>query len=97
MQDLDNVKRGDFEGLRRNEASRWVANDIISKGGPISQSVDLTRVKLDPSVKNKLVSDMAKINHLKEEQDKMMREALPEMDEIDSIIKNWTKGGPGQK
>jgi len=29
MEDLDKVKQGDLTGLRKNEASRWVANDII--------------------------------------------------------------------
>jgi hypothetical protein len=29
MEDLDKVKSGDLQGLRKNEASRWVANDII--------------------------------------------------------------------
>lgn len=29
MEDLERVKNGDMSGLRRNEASRWVANDII--------------------------------------------------------------------
>jgi hypothetical protein len=50
MEDLDKVKKGDFDGLRKNEASRWVANDIISKGGSnlLGGSVDITRVKLDP-------------------------------------------------
>jgi hypothetical protein len=57
MEDLDKVKSGDIDSLRKNEASRWVANDIISKGGPLSSNIDLARVKLDPSVKNKLVGD----------------------------------------
>ena len=29
MEDLDKVKQGDMSGLRKNEASRWVANDIL--------------------------------------------------------------------
>ena len=29
MDDLDKVKQGDMSGLRKNEASRWVANDIL--------------------------------------------------------------------
>ena len=36
MEDLDKIKSGDMVSLRKNEASRWVANDIISKGGPLS-------------------------------------------------------------
>ena len=55
MEDLDRVRNG--EDIRKNEQGRWVANELIAKGGPLSQSYDLTRVKLDPSVKNKLVSD----------------------------------------
>lgn len=48
MGDLDKVKNGDIDSLRRNEASRWVANDIIKKGGNISSSIDFARVKLEP-------------------------------------------------
>lgn len=33
MDDLEKVKGGDLQSLRKNEASRWVANDIIRKGG----------------------------------------------------------------
>jgi hypothetical protein len=29
MEDLEKVKNGDMQGLRKNEASRWAANDII--------------------------------------------------------------------
>jgi hypothetical protein len=29
MEDLDKVKQGDMSSLRKNEASRWVANDIL--------------------------------------------------------------------
>ncbi len=57
MEDLEKVKSGDITGLRKNEASRWVANDIIQKGGAPSSGIDITRVKLDPSVKDKLISD----------------------------------------
>jgi len=57
MGDLDNVKQGNFESLRKNEASRWVANDIISKGGALNSHIDISRVKLEPHIKDKLVSD----------------------------------------
>ena len=53
MEDLEKVKLGDFTALRKNEASRWAANDIIQRGGVPSTGVDITRVKLDPSVKDK--------------------------------------------
>jgi len=51
------VKSGDIEALRANEASRWAANDIIKRGGPINQSVEFNRLKLDPAVKDRLVTD----------------------------------------
>lgn len=62
MDDLDKVKVGDMSGLRRNEASRWAANDIIQRGGIPSSGIDITRVKLDPAVKDKLVTDQVRIN-----------------------------------
>jgi hypothetical protein len=55
LEDLDKVKAGDLSALRKNEASRWVANDIIQKGG--APGIDITRVKLDPAIKDKLVTD----------------------------------------
>ena len=45
MEDLDKVKSGDLQGLRKNEASRWAANDIIQRN-PLG--TDLDRVRLDP-------------------------------------------------
>jgi len=33
LEDLERVKAGDLSALRKNEASRWVANDIIQRGG----------------------------------------------------------------
>ncbi len=56
MEDLEKVKNGDLSALRQNEASRWVANDIIKRGG-VNNSTDFGRVKLDPAVKDKLVTD----------------------------------------
>ena len=47
MEDLDKVRNGDITSLRKNEASRWVANDIIKKNPP-SGNIDITRIKLDP-------------------------------------------------
>ena len=87
MEDLDKVKQGDFTSLRKNEASRWVANDIIQRGGGPSSGFDITRVKLDPAVKDKLLTDQVRINHLKQEREKMLREALPELDELDAITR----------
>lgn len=57
MGDLDKVKDGKLDDLRKNEASRWAANDIIARGGPISGNLDIQKVKLDPRVKDKLVAD----------------------------------------
>lgn len=62
MEDLEKVKNGDFSGLRKNEASRWAANDIIQRGGAPSSGIDITKVKLDPTIKDKLVTDQVRIN-----------------------------------
>jgi len=32
MDSLDKIQNGDYHALRKNEASRWVANDILRKG-----------------------------------------------------------------
>ena len=62
MNDLDNVKDGKYDDMKKNDASRWAANDIISRGGPISGNIDLQKVKLDPRIKDKLIADQARIN-----------------------------------
>ena len=97
MEDLEKVKSGDITGLRKNEASRWVANDIIQKGGAPSSGIDITRVKLDPSVKDKLISDQVRINHLKDQREKLLRDAHPEMDELDAMLQQWQLPNPTNK
>jgi hypothetical protein len=55
MEDLEKVKNGDIQALRKNEASRWVANDILQRGP--KGTLDLDKVRLDPVLKDKLVAD----------------------------------------
>ena len=89
MEDLDKVRAGDFDALKRNEASRWAANDLIKKGGAPSSGIDFSRIRLDPSVKDKLVSDQVRINQLKEQREKALRDALPELDELEAMTRKW--------
>jgi len=42
--------------LRRNEASRWAANDILQRN-PTNMAVDISKIKLDPVIKDKLLAD----------------------------------------
>lgn len=91
MEDLDKVKGGDIQALRKNEASRWAANDIIQKHGISNGNIDITRVKLDPSVKDKLLEGQVKINRLKEQREKLLREALPELDELENLTKQMNR------
>ena len=53
MEDLEKVRNGDLQGMRRNEAARWIANDIMQNKKGIS--------KLDPVMKDKLVADEVRI------------------------------------
>ena len=32
METLDKIQNGDYTSLRKNEVSRWVANDILRSG-----------------------------------------------------------------
>lgn len=84
MDNLDNVKNGDLNAIRKNEASRWVANDIISKS-----NLDFKNIQLSDSMKNKLVSNQARINKLKEEKAKIEKEAFPAIDELDILQKQY--------
>lgn len=45
MDNLERVKNGDFQGLRANEASRWVGTDIVKTtnvGG-----FDISKINID--------------------------------------------------
>ena len=48
--------------LENNEASRWVANELIT-----NSDLDFKKLKLSDSMKQNLVAGQAKINKLKEE------------------------------
>jgi hypothetical protein len=57
---------------RADVAGKWLANDVINKGGFVG-GTDLTRVKLDPAVKDKLVTDEARLRKLKEDYERIQR------------------------
>ncbi len=59
MDNLNKIKNGDIGSLRINEASRWVGTDILKKVG---NSDDLSKLEIDPSMKEQLVSNQARIN-----------------------------------
>ena len=87
MGDLELAKNGDPSVLRKNEASRWVANDIISSG-----KMDFKNIKISEEMKDNLVSIQAKINMHKEAKAKIEKEAFPMIDELDVLQKQY--GGP---
>jgi len=41
------------------------------------------------------VTDQVRINHLKEQREKMLRDALPELDELEAMTMEWLKPGGG--
>jgi hypothetical protein len=53
----------------------------------IGSTADFTKLSLDPQVKKGLIENQTKINRLREEQEKMEREAFPFIDEIDILQK----------
>ena len=93
MQDLDSVKRGDLQALRKNEASRWAANDIVTAKG----NGDLSKLKMNGSMRNKIIDGQAKINKLKEERSKIEKEAFPYIDELDILQKQYEDKDFNQK
>ena len=92
MDDLEKAKSGDPSILRKNEASRWAANDILSKG-----KSDFKNLQISQTMKDKLVSGQAKINKLKEEQKKIEKEAFPVIDELDILEKQYEDKAFNQK
>jgi hypothetical protein len=53
--------------------------------------VDLSKIKLDPALKDKLLSDEVRIRQLKEQRDKTLREFVPESDELDPLTRNFAQ------
>ena len=82
MEDLERVKNGDISGLRKNEASRWDANEVLQK-------IDMSRVRLDPAIKDKLISDEVRIKSLREQRDKTLRDVIPESDLFDEFTRSF--------
>lgn len=82
MDNLDRIKNGDIQGLRSNEAWRWVGTDIVKTN---SSTMDLGNLKLDPAMKEKLILNQTKINRLREERAWTEKEAFPFIDELDIL------------
>ena len=68
--------------LENNEASRWVANELIT-----NSDLDFKKLNLSDSMKQNLVAGQAKINKLKEEKNRIEKEAFPIIDELDILQK----------
>lgn len=88
MEDLERIKNGDISSLRKNEASRWAASDILARQ-PSGIAVDINRIKLDPMIKDKLLSDEVRIRRLKDQREKTLKEMVPESEELDPLTRNF--------
>lgn len=84
VNDLDAVNSDDPVRWQQNVQRKWLANDVIKKGGFMG-GTDLTRVKLDPAVKDKLLTDEARLRKLQDDYERMQRTALPEIEELDTM------------
>ena len=96
MNDLDAVNSDDPVRWQQNVQRKWLANDVIKKGGFMG-GTDLTRVKLDPAVKDKLLTDEARLRKLQDDYDRMQRTALPEIEELDTMQRKLMQGDPRYK
>lgn len=80
MDDLQKIQNGEYQSMRKNEAGRWVANDILRKGNPYRSydmlpgtngvshnptSVDSNFAKIPPEMQHELTADALKIAKLK--------------------------------
>lgn len=82
MEDLDKIKTG--QPLpRRNDAARLAAGSQLGfNNGPLGS---FNNQYIEPSLKDKLVNDQAKINKLRNQQKQTMNEVYPDMDDIDVL------------
>ena len=88
MEDLERIKNGEISSLRKNEASRWAASDILAMQ-PSGIAVDINRIKLDPMIKDKLLSDEVRIRRLKDQRENTLKEMVPESEELDPLTRNF--------
>ena len=83
MEDLDKVKSGNLQGIRRNDAARMVGGESL-KSLPDLRGDD-RYARLEPSLKDKLINDQVKINFLREAQRRTLGDMMPEIDELDIL------------
>ena len=81
MQDLDSITRGHQYGARPLSGLSDAGADIMKS------NLDLDRADLDPAIKDKIIADQVKINHLREEQQKTNKLMIDDLDQID-ILEN---------
>lgn len=61
---MENIKTGHFNGPRKNDVLRNVGEQTL---GVSHKSIDFNT--LEPSVKDKLIGDQVKLNHLREQRE----------------------------
>ena len=79
MQNLDNITRGHQYGVRPLSGLSNAGADIMKN------NLDLDRADLDPAIKDKIIADQVKINHLREEQQKTNKLMIDDFDQIDLL------------
>lgn len=52
-------------------------------------AVDINKVKLDPLIKDKLLSDEVRIKALRDQREKTLREFVPEAEELDPLTRTF--------
>lgn len=84
MGDLQGLKDGYFNGIRRNDVARNLG-ESMSRGD--SSVFDDKYGVIEPALKDKLINDQVRVNYMREQRDKIMNEMMPEIDELDILQK----------
>lgn len=66
MEDLDKVKSGSFNPMRKNESARLLGDQYIS-GQYNNTGANDRYNQIEPSLKDKLINDTVKVNYLREQ------------------------------
>lgn len=53
--------------------------------------MDASKIKLDPALRDKLLSDEVRIKTLRDQREKTLREMVPESDELDPMLRNFAQ------
>ena len=87
MDNLGKIQKGDYLSLRKNEASRWAANDILRKGSQLNFTMQPgSGGQVPADLQDKLEQDAMKIQKMKMNLSELQGMRLNTPDDVKRIM-----------